>query len=114
MENKTYMCLLRSASGTCEKPSASEMEIQFAKYQVWQQKFSDNILDMGGQLGASGSVVRNESVTDGPFIELKEIIGGYMKLTAKNVDEAIKVINASPMIESPNVSIEIREILNVE
>lgn len=110
MENKTYMCLLRSGSGHCDKPSASEMEVQFAKYQAWQQKFSENILDMGNQLGASGKVVRNESVTDGPFIELKEIIGGYMMLTAKDLDEAIKVIEASPMIESSNVSIEIREI----
>lgn len=111
MENKTYMCLLRSASGACEKPSPSEMEIQFAKYQAWQQKFADNILDMGGQLGTNGSVVRNEKVTDGPFIELKEIIGGYMKLTAKNLDEATEVIKASPMVESPKVSIEIREII---
>lgn len=112
MENKTYMCLLRSSTGHCEKPSASEMEIQFAKYQAWQKKFADNILDMGNQLGASGSVVRNDNVTDGPFIELKEIIGGYMQLTAANLDEAIAVIKASPMVESSAVSIEIREVVS--
>lgn len=110
MENKTYMCLLRSSSGSCDKPSPSEMESQLAKYQAWQEKFSENILDMGSPLGAQGSVVRHDAVTDGPFIELKEVLGGYMKLTAKDIVEATNVIKASPMVESPNVSIEIREI----
>ncbi|NQZ11511.1 MAG: hypothetical protein HRT35_30535 [Algicola sp.] len=110
MKNKTYMCILRSDTGGCEKPSPSEMELQYAKYQAWQQKFASNILDMGNKLGAAGSVVRHESVNDGPFIELKEIIGGYMTLTAKTLDEAITVIQASPMVASEGTSIEIREI----
>ena len=44
MNNKTYMCILRSKSGSCEKPSPSEMELMYAKYQDWQEKFADNIL----------------------------------------------------------------------
>ena len=73
MKNNTYMCLLRSSTGECEQPSASEMELQYAKYQAWQQKFADNILDMGNKLGSAGSVVRQESASDGPYIELKEM-----------------------------------------
>lgn len=110
MKNNTYMCILRSESGGCEKPSASEMEIMYAKYQAWQQKFADNILDMGNKLGSVGSVVRHDSITDGPFIELKEIIGGYMMVTATTLDEAIAVIKESPMVSNTGTSIEIREI----
>ena len=110
MSNTKYMCILRSQSGGCEKPSLSEMESMYAKYQEWQNKFADNIVDMGGKLGDSGSVVRQDGLTDGPFIELKEIIGGYMMLQAANLDEAVTVIKASPMIDDANVSIEIREI----
>jgi len=110
MKDNTYICLLRSSTGDCEKPSPSEMELQYAKYQAWQQKFADNILDMGNKLGATGSVVRHESVNDGPFIELKEIIGGYMMLTATTLEEAIAVIKASPMVANTGTSIEIREI----
>lgn len=110
MKNQTYMCILRSSTGGCEKPSPSEMEVQYAKYQTWQQKFSDNILDMGNKLGSVGSVVRHEGVSDGPFIELKEIIGGYMMLSAATLDDAIEVIKASPMVENTGVSVEIREI----
>lgn len=106
----TYMCILRSEAGDCEKPSPSDMELMYAKYQAWQQKFADNILDMGNKLGATASVVRHDSVDDGPFIELKEIVGGYMMLTAATLDEAITVIKESPMVANAGTSIEIREV----
>ncbi len=110
MSSKTYMCILRSQSGGCEQPSPSEMELMYAKYQQWQEKFANNIVDMGNKLDSSGSVVRQDGITDGPFIELKEIVGGYMTLQAATLDEAIAVIQESPMIDDANVSIEIREI----
>ena len=62
MSNKQYMCLLRSESGECDKPTPSEMEAMFAKYQKWQSKFTDNIVDMGNKLGDHGSVVRRDEV----------------------------------------------------
>lgn len=110
MDKKTYLCILRSESGGCEKPSPSDMETMYANFQAWQQKFADNILDMGGKLSDTGSVIRHDSQSDGPFIELKEIIGGYMMLTATTLDEANAVIKASPMVANVGTSIEIREI----
>lgn len=111
MENKTYMCLLRSEEGGCKEPaSPTDMEAMFAKYQAWQEKFAENILDMGGKLGGASSVVSHDAVKDGPFIELKEIVGGYMMLKADSIEQASEVIKASPMVENPGTSIEIREI----
>ncbi|MGY5450296.1 YciI family protein [Agarivorans sp. MS3-6] len=110
MSNKQYMCLLRSSSGGCEKPSPADMELMFAKYQAWQEQFADNILDMGSKLGASGAVVQQDSLKDGPFMEVKEIIGGYMTLSAESLEQAIAVIQASPMVGNEGTSIEIREI----
>lgn len=112
MKKNTYMCILRSDSGDCEKPSPSDMEVMFAKFQEWQQKFADNIVDMGNKLSSVGNVVRHNSVTDGPFIELKEIVGGYMTITAANIEEATEVIKASPMASGTGTSIEIREIVS--
>lgn len=110
----TYMCILRSESGGCEKSSSeaspSEMEVMFAKFQSWQQEFADNIVDMGNKLGQTGSVVTSDSVSEGPFIELKEVVGGYMTITADTLEDAIAVIKASPMVANAGTSIEIREI----
>jgi len=110
MSDNKYICILRSNSGACEKPSAADMESMYASYQNWQQKFADNILDMGGALGSEGTIVRSDSVKDGPFVELKEVIGGYMLLTATSLEQAKAVIKASPMVASAGTSIEIRQI----
>ena len=110
MSNKKFMCILRSESEACEKPSPSDMEAMYAKYQAWQTKFADNILDMGGALSGEGAVLRNDSVKDGPFIEMKEVVGGYMLLAADSLDTAVKVIQASPMVANSATSLEIREI----
>jgi len=110
MSNKRFMCILRSSSGECEKPSPADMEAMDAKYQAWQSQFDQNILDMGGALSGNGAVVTSENVKDGPFVEVKEIIGGYMLLNAESLNEAIDVIKASPMVANAGTSIELREI----
>ncbi len=111
MSKKNYFCILRSPAGNCEQPaSPSDMEAMYAKYQAWQEKFSTNIVDMGGKLKDSGAVVSQSEVKDGPYVEAKELIGGYMTLAAESMEEAIAVIKGSPMVMNPDVSIEIREI----
>jgi hypothetical protein len=45
------MCILHSQSGNCKKPLSSEMKQVYTKYQAWQRKFADNIIDMSGKLG---------------------------------------------------------------
>ncbi|GLR69527.1 YciI family protein [Agaribacter marinus] len=110
MSNKTFLCVVRSEAGECEKPSPSDMEKAFAMFQAWQEKFADNILDMGGKLSSEGAVVRQESIVDGPFVELKEIIGGYMMLSAATLEDAAVVIKESPMVNNKGSSFEIREI----
>ena len=110
MKDNKYMCILRSESGACEKPSASDMEAMYAKFQKWQSEFGDNILDMGGALSGEGAVVRHDGVVDGPFVELKEVVGGYMLITANSLEQAKAVIEASPMVANAGTSIEIRQI----
>lgn len=110
MKSHTYICLLRNQQGGCEQPSPTDMQAMMEKYQQWQNKFADNILDMGNKLTDSGSVVSLNNVKDGPFVEVKEIIGGYMMLTADSIEEASRVIEQSPMVQNPGTSVEIRQI----
>ena len=105
-----YMCILRSDSGECQEPSPSDMEAMYAKYQAWQDKFANNIADMGNKLSSMAGVVRHDRVDDGPFIELKEVVGGYMMLTASTLEEALTVIKESPMVSRAGTSVEVREI----
>ncbi|MCW8876259.1 MAG: YciI family protein [Kangiellaceae bacterium] len=110
MSQQKYLCIQRSQGGQCEPPSPAQMEQMFAKFNAWKEKFKDNILDMGGKLEPSGAVVKSDSVIDGPFVEVKEIIGGYMLIQANNIEQAMQVVKESPGVAMPGSSVEIRPI----
>ena len=72
------------------------------------EKFQHNIVDMGGQLGG-GRVVTSDGVTDGPFVEAKEVVGGYMIVAADSMQQAVEVAQESSGV-MPGSSVEVREI----
>lgn len=109
MTSKNYLCVLRSETGECEEPSPAQMEEMFTKFQAWREKFEDNIVDLGGRLG-DGKVIRPDGISDGPFVEVKEIVGGFMILCANDIDEAVAVTQACPPIAASNATVEVREI----
>jgi len=86
------------------------MEENYIRFNAWKEKFQDQIVDLGGALKEGGKVVTSEGVTDGPFVEVKEILGGYMMITANSLEEAVEVVRESPGVWSPESSVEIREI----
>ncbi len=110
MPKKKYLLIQRSQSG-CDtgNPSPAEMEQMFARFNAWKEKFSDKIADMGGKLG-DGKVVTSEGATDGPFVEAKEIAGGFMIVEADSIDEAVQVAQESPATVNSGSSVEVREI----
>ena len=78
---------------------------------VFSQEFKDQIVDMGDKRKPGGRVVSASGAVDGPFVEVKEVIGGYMIVSADDYDGAIAVIRACPALESPGVTMEIRELV---
>jgi hypothetical protein len=109
MPKQKYLCIQRSQSGKSEKASPAQMEEMYAKFHAWKEKFQKNIVDMGGKLG-SGKVVTSEGATDGPFVEAKEVVGGFMIVSAESLEEAMEVARESPGVVMPGSSVEVREI----
>ena len=112
MSKKNYLCIQRSQPGNGEKderPSPAQMEEMYAKFNAWKEKFKDNLHDIGGKLGG-GKIVTSEGATDGPFVEAKEVIGGYMIVSAENLEKAVEVARQSPGVWMPGSSVEVREI----
>jgi hypothetical protein len=110
MSTKKYLLIQRSTPGKSERPSPAEMQEMYAAFSTWKEKFKDNILDMGGKLAAGGKVVTSSGVTDGPWVETKEVIGGYMLIAAASYELAIDVARQCPGVIRPGSSVEIREI----
>ncbi|UJR81807.1 YciI family protein [Sandaracinus amylolyticus] len=106
-----YLCLQRSLPGgsPAEKPSPAQMQAMYAKFDAWRQKFQANLTDLGGRLG-QGRLVTSEPVPDGPFVELKELVGGYMIVTASSLDEAAAIARECPGLVSAGSGVEVIEI----
>jgi hypothetical protein len=110
MPQQKYLCIQRSQpGGSGEKPSPAQMEAMYAKFHAWKDKFAKNIVDMGGRLGGGG-VATSETTTDGPFVESKEIVGGFMIIQANSLGEAMEVARECPGVVMPGSSVEVREI----
>ncbi len=109
MPKQKYLCIQRSQPGKGERPSPAQMEEMYAKFNAWRENFQENILDIGGKLGA-GRIVTSQGATDGPFVEAKEVIGGYMIVSAESMEQAVEVARQSPGVAMPGSSVEVREI----
>ena len=112
MPTQKYLCIqrsARSAPGKQQQPSPAQMQEMYAVFNAWKEKFKANILDMGGKLTPGGKILSASGVTDGPFVEAKEIVGGFMIVAAESYDRALEVVRECPGVMMPGSSVEIRE-----
>jgi hypothetical protein len=105
-----YLCLQRSLpGGDGGKPSPAQMQAMYAKFTEWREKFQHNLADMGGRLGP-GRVVTADPAPDGPLMEVKELVWGYMIVSAATLDEAVRVARECPGLVRPGSGVEVIEI----
>lgn len=107
-----YLCLQRKIPGAAPsegRPSPSQMEAMYAQFNEWRQKFQSQLTDLGGRLG-KGQLVTSGPVTDGPLVEIKELVGGYMIVSADTVEAAIEVARQCPGLLRPGSGVEVIEI----
>jgi hypothetical protein len=111
MPKRKYLVLFRNQRTGSQPggPSPEQMQQMFAAYKAWMEKFKDDILDIGDKLRPDGRTLTASGLADGPFVEAKEIVGGYMIVSAENYDRAVEVVQACPAMQAPGASLEIRE-----
>lgn len=90
-------------------PSPAQMQAMYAKFNAWREQFQQHLVDLGGRLG-TGKLAVPEPAPDGPLIEVKELVGGYMIVSAQNLDEALQVARACPGLVRPGSGVEVIEI----
>ena len=95
-------------------------EAQQAHMGVWEQWMGDlaqkGKLIGGERLYESGTIVKNreEVITDGPFAEASEMIGGYTIVSANDMKEAVEMSKSCPMFDYKGGYVEVREIMSSE
>jgi hypothetical protein len=110
MPDHRYLLLQRGTPDARESRSPAQMQEMYAQFNAWREKFKANIVEMGGKLLPGGKVLTAAGVMDGPLIESKEIVGGYMIVVADGYERALEVARECPGLIGPGSSCEIREI----
>lgn len=106
MSKKEYLLISR---GQWDE-SASKDEVQGAidRFYVWyEDKVAEGVFKRGSRLESTGKVVSKSAITDGPFSEAKELVGGYWFIVAGSLDEAAAIAAENPCIQF-GLSLEIR------
>lgn len=82
------------------------------KWNDWISGFPEEVKlsSTGFELSEEGKVLKPSGViTDGPFVELKEKLGGLVVIKTENLDEAITLAHGCPVLEIGG-SVEVREV----
>jgi hypothetical protein len=88
--------------------SPEEMQAGMAVWEKWVDDIiARNILvSRGNRLGDDGRTIRDgKIITNGPFVETKEIIGGYLIIRANSIDEAADIAKSAPIVGIGSIEI---------
>jgi len=96
--------------------SPEAQQAHMGKWLAWVDKLKGDKKYVGGEaLLPGGKTVKGpkKAITDGPFAESKEVVGGYFIVLAKNIDEAVTIAKDCPDYELGGV-VEIREVMKFD
>ncbi len=83
--------------------SPERMQEMMQKWLAWMKELGQkgHIKDQGHPLERTGKLVKGtqKTVTDGPYAETKDIIGGYTLIEAKELDQAVELSKGCPILE---------------
>jgi len=112
-----YVMLILNNEAVVTSLSQEEQQAWGAEIMAWYEKHGAD-----GTIAASGhqlqppntaKTVRGSGVTDGPFIETKEVLGGYTLLETATFDEAVEVTKTWPGVDRGWITIELRPVLEM-
>lgn len=102
--------LFRNANDAPQPQSPEEIQADIPRWHNWINSIVEQGKFVSTQpLDYQGAVVKKDTVTDGPFAEVKEMIYGYLICKAKDLAEAIELSKSCPIIQKGG-SVEVREI----
>ena len=107
---KNFLLIIRGAGPTDSSPE--QMQQMLMDYKNWASSLGAAYVD-GQRLEDNGVMVESKSTitTDGPFLESKEIIAGYVIVQADDFDGAVDIAKNCPLID--HCQIEVRPVLSL-
>lgn len=111
-----YVMMICADEATAEATAAEASDAGMAEVYAWFEKWAGagKVADGGAELQSvkTAKTIRGagsgRTLTDGPFIETKEAIGGFVVLEADTLDEALEIASTWPGLAYDDVSVEVR------
>ena len=102
----------QAAMGT---PEQAQQSMQ--RWMTWMRDLEarGHLKDRGQPLERTGKVVRGQqkTVTDGPYTEAKDLVGGFTIVEARDIDEAVQLSEGCPILEGGG-SVEVRPVMKMD
>jgi hypothetical protein len=114
---KEFLLLIRNDGDYWGALSPEQQQKHALKASAYIQKFTDEGKIKSAQpLTMNGLMLENVDgiFKDGPFVESKEVIGGFFHIAANDLNEALEIAKANPIFDETNARIEIREIMRMD
>lgn len=108
-----YMLILFDNVEAFQESSPEEMQEEIGLHMKWIENLGDHY-DSGEPLHLEAKNIKGKQkvVSDGPFIEAKEMIGGFYIINANSLDEATELAKECPVLRLGG-SIEVREVMKM-
>jgi hypothetical protein len=95
-----FLFVYRGNPEASRQMTPEQMQQTMQKWGAWIGEAMQKgwMLDPGDALLDEGRVVRSKVVSDGPFVEAKEIVGGYSVVEAASIDAASELAKGCPAV----------------
>ncbi len=111
-----FLLLMRLDIITKEaQPSPEQLQVYMKQYQDWVGGIAAQNRFVGGKgLSTEGKVLKsNNMMTDGPYVEIKESLAGFIIVRANDFEEAVGFAKACPILMGEGNSVEVRKVVSV-
>lgn len=101
---KDFLLIFRreqDASENTQAPSPEQIQAMMKPWQDWIGGIAaqNKLVSAGNRLESDGTVVKpNGIVTNGPYVDIKESIGGYTIVKADSLEEATELSKTCPIL----------------
>lgn len=109
-----FMLIFHGGMSPDESPEL--MQAQMGKWMAWVEKLTKAERYVAGEpLLPGGKLItgKKKTVTDGPYTEGKEVVGGFFIVKAKDINEAVQLCDDYPDYDYGG-SIQVREVMKLE
>ena len=107
-EPKPYLVISRGQWDEAATPH--DVQAAIDRFYAWYERnLALGRMRPGSRLAPAGKVVSRAGVTDGPFAEAKELVGGYWFIVASSLEEAARLAAENPCLAF-GLTLELREL----